>query len=220
MTRPWRTLAVSLAVAAVATVVFGTGGFGAVDADRGVEVSVVDDGAAYVGVVACEKPRRPNGAATRTNASPDVGSTPVRLWVTNRYEAELAVVEIREAGVSPRNRNAARRPARIPPGEDARFEVTFGGDASRVTVDVEGADLAASVTRTVVPKRACPRHVGGGPGAARNESPAGRAPDRPGDGPATTGGAQSGGSIDGTANSSKSPTALVFEATADSAPSS
>lgn len=163
--RPWRVLAVALAVTAVGSVVFGTGGFGAVDADRDVDVSVVDDEEAYVGVVACEKPKRPGETVESGNSSSAVGATPVRLWVTNRYGTAVEVVEVRGDGVVAQNRDLDRRSRSIEPGEEARFEFVFPGPVRRVTVTVDGDAVSASVARPVRPRDRCPRHAGtaGGP---------------------------------------------------------
>lgn len=127
----------------------GSSGFSAVEADRAVSVNVVDNDAAYVGVVACEKADE-NGTSN--------GKAPIRVWVTNRYTETLTVASVASADADWTNKNANHDTVGV--GQDEQFETVFDSkpDTVRVTVTADGFD--ASVTRTVTPKSECPYAMG------------------------------------------------------------
>ena len=137
-------LAVSVSGAAV-----GSSGFSAVDADRTVNVNVVENDEAYVGVVACEKASK-NGAGN--------GKAPVRVWVTNRYTEPLTVASIASNDADRTNKNANHDTVSV--GHNERFETVFDSEPDTVTVTVTADGFDASVTRTVTPKSECPYAMG------------------------------------------------------------
>lgn len=140
-------LRLGLLVVVVTGLSLGTSGFTAVQADRTVSVNVVDNDAAYVGVVACEK------AAENGNGN-DNGNAPIRVWVTNRYTDSLDVLEIASADAA--RTNQVQNGGAVAAGERERFEPVFDAPVDTVTVRVTADGFDATVTRDVSTKSACP----------------------------------------------------------------
>lgn len=138
-------LRVALLLVVVAGLSVGTAGFSAVDADRAIEVNVVDDDEAYVGVVACAK----------GNDSTGSGKESVRVRVTNRYTDNLTVTAITSVDAA-RTDDATGAEGTVATGERDHFEVVFADDVRQVTVDVTAQGFDVGVTRQVVAKSDCP----------------------------------------------------------------
>ena len=127
-----RPLSLLLAGLAVSMLVFGSGGFTSVTAERSLSVAVVDTDEAYVGVDAIQ--RGQSGTVTVT--------------VTNRFAEPLTVDRLLV------DRSVARPPdgkSTIPVGERRTFSVkTDSADSVQVDVTAEGfeATVTASVETT------------------------------------------------------------------------
>jgi hypothetical protein len=126
-----RRLSVLLGVAllAVLATTIGTAGFGTLLVDRGVEISVAGDDAAYLGF---------DQRAVTTN-----GTTNLSVTVTNRLPTDGAVTV--EVGVG----GATATVGSLGPGdaETVAFERVACGDA--ITVDAAGDDVAVALDRAV-----------------------------------------------------------------------
>lgn len=146
-----RLLAVAFALVGAASLAVGAAGFSDVSAERGVQISVVDDDEAYVGVQACHKQ-----SAGGTGNSDGGSATPVRVEVTNRYAGPFVVESIE----SDEGETVADDGEHVGAGDSERFELTFDGEVSTVTVDASADGFEASVTQTVVPKDECPFDAG------------------------------------------------------------
>lgn len=140
------------AAAVVVALSAGTAGFTAVDADRSVNVQVVDDDDAYVGVDACEV----------ANDSSGSGGEPVRVDVTNRYTDPLTVDSVASDEADRTDRIDDDRTVGV--GESERFTVVFDDDVDAVVVEVAADGFHASITQSV--RGECPSAGSGGGGNA------------------------------------------------------
>ncbi|MFC7165619.1 hypothetical protein [Halospeciosus flavus] len=132
-----RFLSLVLAVAAVSALAVGSGGFTSVSAERSVEVSVVENSEAYVGVQVCNKP---------SNKSQGNGTNPVRIHVTNRYREAFRVVAIYD------DKGKHEINTVLETGQ----AWSYNGHATEpVAVEVTGDGLSANVTADVQPKNSC-----------------------------------------------------------------
>ena len=136
-----RLLSIVFVVLAASSLALGSTGFTSVTADRAVDVSVVDQQEAYVGVVACAKS---DEAAERAN--------PVRVWVTNRFTEPVTVTRI--VGDTTSTYVPPSPHQTIEPGQERRYEPNFA--THTVTIHVDGEGLDAEVTAPVHQKDSCP----------------------------------------------------------------
>ncbi|MFC7069041.1 hypothetical protein [Halobaculum lipolyticum] len=152
-------LRLALLVVVATGLAVGSSGFGAVEADRSVDVAVVGDDEAYVGVVACQKGN--DGAGS--------GKQSVRVRVDNRYTEAVTVVGIASDDAE-RTDGSASAAGSVGVGDRERFEVVFADDVATLTVDVAAGGFDASVTRPVAAKTECPIANRGGNGRPPTDS--------------------------------------------------
>jgi len=145
-----RFLSLLLALAAVSAMAVGSSGVTAIEASRGLEVSVADADEALVGVQVCEKSNGAgtgaggNGANAKHNAA-----NPVWVYVTNRHADPFVVDAVRADGLSDPGET-------VTPGETVRLE-SIKADGP-VTIRVVGGGFESNVTVPVTSKANCPYH--------------------------------------------------------------
>jgi len=145
--RPLRIASLLLAFAAATGLVLGSAGFASIDADRGVEVSVVDEDDAYLGV---------NATA---DAVAEGESTPT-LDLRNRFGGPIETVEVDAEVVVSGNATveAVDPPEAIPVGDAAPVNVTLrcptGGNAT-IAYDVTATGSDVRVDTTAEQRVAC-----------------------------------------------------------------
>ncbi|MFC7096471.1 hypothetical protein [Halobaculum marinum] len=154
-----RTLKLVLLAVVVTGLSVGSAGFGSVAADRTVNVAVVDDEHAYVGVVACEK----------GNDGPGSGTAPVRVRVTNRYSTTLTVDRITSADAD-RTDGVHVDEGSVNVGNREAFDVVFEDDVATVTVAVTADGFDATITNSVATKADCPLSSGSEGASSTNSS--------------------------------------------------
>ena len=143
---PGRRLAlVGLAVAMVVAVTAGTGAFSATATDRGIEVAVVDDDEAYLGI------------ETEPVSVPGNATTTVALATfTNRFPSAVDVsVTVTEGTDSVPTVGALAGPGTLESGERGTLsaDLTCDDSAAEARVDLEvratGPETSVELTRTV-----------------------------------------------------------------------
>lgn len=132
-----KTLSLALAVLAGAGLLFGTAGFSAVSADRGVSVAVVDDESAMIGYQS-------------SDGNVEDGATVDLVTVANRYTGDIDVTNV-SVDADGFEVDDVTEPTGIEPGANGTIEGTVscapGENATvAVTVTAEGSDLAASLS--------------------------------------------------------------------------
>lgn len=152
-----RLLSFACVVLAASSLVLGSTGFSSVNAERNVEIAVVEQADSYVGVVACAK-------STET----DSNSNPVHVWVTNRYTNELTVERI--VGDDSNQYVPPSSQSTISPGQERRFEANFASETA--TVHVTAAGLDAEITAPVQSKQSCPMTMESNSGNSSNNKTA------------------------------------------------
>lgn len=138
-----RLVALVLAFAAATAMVFGTAGFSAVSAERGVTVAVADDPEeAYLGIDACHRNAEQGNEQSANNSA-----TPMDVTVTNQFATTVKVTGIDADGSS---LDAEKRD--LGPGDSTEYEFTEKGQVDTVTVHVEGTAVSASASADVSPQ--------------------------------------------------------------------
>jgi hypothetical protein len=145
--RTLRIVAVLLACTAVFGLAFGVGGSSSVNADRGMNVSVVDDANAFVSVGACKAPMTSNNST-----NPD--TTQVRIQISNQFSSAFDVDEVENRqDTGPLNQNKTNN---IGPGETAEFTVVLAAsDPQTVTIHVSNDHFSATITSDIYSESAC-----------------------------------------------------------------
>lgn len=136
-----RSLPLLVAVVLAASLVLASGAISAVTSERGVELAVVDDGRAYLGVSAATPLELPAGETRDRRV--------VRL--TNRFPSSLdeLSVSVAEGDDEPPTVAAVRAPGRLGPGDagwiTADVDCGAGGTEETVTLAIEasGRDAVA-----------------------------------------------------------------------------
>lgn len=134
--RPWKGASYLLAFLAVASLAFGVGSFSAVDANRQVSVTVVDDSEAYLGIT--------GGGSIETE-----GGTTTLYTITNQFPVTIDVAasaaneDVTVSGIQD-----------LQPGESAdltaEIDCTGNWEADvAVTLDATGTDTRMTKTKTV-----------------------------------------------------------------------
>lgn len=143
------------------TLVVTTGGYSAAAADRSVDVRVVDDDRAFVGVQACERPARPDSGGNGSTGTGD--GNPVRVRVTNRLSDPLDGASVTGYAGGVRVPRTDRRRAftrAIRSGDSTARTLTFRDpvDELRVRTGTADGSVSVSVTVDVAPRSApgCP----------------------------------------------------------------
>jgi hypothetical protein len=137
-----RRLALVLAVLAGLVGVTASGGFSSVSADRSVEIGVVEDGAAYLGVDVTAGPSpTTTGVDAATNTSENASDTAanrdatVSVTVTNRFDEPL-------------------REVTVTANDTVRTVDSLGvGEATTITLDTECETLQVDATTASVSVR-------------------------------------------------------------------
>lgn len=154
-----RTFALVFALLAAASLSAGTTGFSALSAERSVQVAVVEDDQAYVGVDVCD-PKGNQGASNDGGANQEESSTekentgtdPVFLHVSNQYTEPVSVsVATEDADI------VASNSPQVGVGNQKRFEVKLDDATDSLTVDVSAPGFEASITRPVTSSTGCGR---------------------------------------------------------------
>jgi len=132
-----RALSIVLAFTAAVGLVFGTAGFTAMEADRGVNINVVEDEDAYLGYEATAANETVNNSTIAT----------VEAEYRNRFSGELTLdvtvavdgVERRDVNVTLTQGEAKRIEVTEPcsPGETVRFRFTVAGSGPGAEVSLE-----------------------------------------------------------------------------------
>jgi hypothetical protein len=150
-----RAASLLLACLAVSVLVFGSGGFSSVTAERSLSVAVVDTDEAYVGVDATQ--RGQSGTLTVT--------------VTNRFVEPLTVERLVVDGT--RERSPDGKSSTVGVGDQRRYSVkTAGADTVRVRVTAEGFEATVTVpVETTSSKTATPTESGGTSGHDTTTTP-------------------------------------------------
>jgi hypothetical protein len=129
---------------------FGVGGFTSVRADSDMNMSVVNDTNAFVGVEACKVPMTSNNPTTQS-------STPVRIQVSNQFSSEFDVNEVDD-----RQGSGTLTPGKtnnIGPGETTEFTVVLAdSDPQTVTIHVSNDYFSTTITSDVHSKSECSFH--------------------------------------------------------------
>ena len=124
-----KTISIVLAFTAAVGMVLGTAGFSAIDADRGIEVSVVDDDSAYLGVETVD-PIVENESST------------VAVY-ENGFGTDLDEFSVHAVSTDPNvDATVADAPESLDPGESARVDVVVESE----DVDLDSVKLQLSVT--------------------------------------------------------------------------
>lgn len=144
--RPLRALSLVLAVTAAVGLIFGTAGFTAMDADRGLAVNVTDDESAYLGY-------SPLTDTVRDGESTDV------VEYRNRFGGDLTEFDVTVSIADPDSEASLTgdgSPGSIPRWTAGRVAVTLACDAERdvdllfeATASGAGASVSLDRTHTV-----------------------------------------------------------------------
>jgi hypothetical protein len=166
-----RTFALVFALLAAASLSAGTTGFSALSAERSVNVAVVEDDRAYVGVDVCD-PTGNEGSTERAKtdrtkvsknqdgqSGPSKGGNMVFVRVSNKYTDRLHVSLATDEDTIV----GSQRP--VTPGTVETFNLKLDDVTDSVTVEVTAAGFEASITRPVERSTGCgnggsPKHVG------------------------------------------------------------
>lgn len=139
----YRYLTAALFVCVIALSVVASGGFSAMDLDRGSTIQIVGNDHAIVGVDACYVPNGSAQSSAEESVSEEHGATPVRIEVTNRLGQEITVTEI--TGDKPVVSNRNYQPT-VRPGDSAQYVVPFNGAPSEATVLTSARGIGIEVT--------------------------------------------------------------------------
>ena len=156
-----RRLLLAAGIVAALSLTLGSGAVSAVEADRGVSVSVVPPGEAYVAVEACH--RQPDAPANDGN--------PVEVWLRNRHTAALdgaTVTGLADGGVVARQDARTVFDSSLAPGAEQMAVLPFADRIDRVRLATATADGSFQVTTTVEVSAASTAHcpLSGGQGDA------------------------------------------------------
>lgn len=144
----YRQLTAGLFALALALAVLASGGFAAMDLDRGSDIRVVDNDRAAIGIEACYLPDESARGGSGNASNGTNSATPVSVEVTNRLGQPVTVERITgdermvsnrvfKPEITPRDSHRFTVPFRPVPGE-ITVVASVTGVTTRITVDVAG----------------------------------------------------------------------------------
>lgn len=168
----YRQLTAGLFALALALAVLASGGFAAMDLDRGADIRVVDTDQAVIGIEACYLPDESARGGSGNASNSTNSATPVSVEITNRLGQPVTVERITgdERTVS----NRVFKPE-ITPQDARRFTVPFGVAPSEITVVASANGVTTRITAAVGGHSGCPVPNRGGSPDGQEENTDGSA---------------------------------------------